>query len=225
MMVVALAVLAAMESVKHKITSRIMLYLMGAFVLIYQGYQCATTGVFYIAFSYFCYFLFGVAVFVPLRPVKSTAAFCCFLSGGIYLGTFLFYPDTVVGTMVSGNWVWLSWFMHLIMFSGSLLMYGQYGTSKWDLIPICAFLVFFAVYTEVAVHVFHDANVNPVSPGMVEATLICTIWPSFTVRWWWVIIWYILVAAAVWGLWELTCFINRRLRKDLTEEKFSWFAW
>ncbi len=226
LLVGAFIVLAAMQTARHKWVTRIILWGTGLFVLIYQGKLLADTGRLYVAFSYFCYFLYGVAVFVPLRPLKATAAFSCFLSGAIYLVCFLFYPDMVVRNMAQGGPIWISWLMHVIMFSGSLILLGQCRLVKWDILPIVLFLTFFVVYTELAEHVYHAPDINPVSTGLAEATLILQIAPNFVIRWWWYIVWYIAIAAAFWGLWELTTFINRRLcPAQVVSKKDFWFVW
>lgn len=224
LLVATLTVLAVMESARHKLAARVILCAMALFVLVYQSYLLIHTGAFYVAFSYFCYFLFGIAVFVPLRPLKATAAFGCLLSGGIYLGAFLFYPNIIVGSMVQGEGVWTSWLMHLVMFSGSLLLLAQYGVHKWDIIPVLAFAAFFAVYTEIAAYVFHSPYINPVSTGVVEGTLILQVAPNFAIKWWWYIVWYIIVAVLFWALWSLARFINRRLRPYRVMERFRFFA-
>lgn len=224
LLVVTLTVLVAMEASRHKYAARAILCGLGLFVLVYQSYLLAQSGVFYVAFSYFCYFLFAIAVFVPLRPLKATAAFGCLLSGGIYLGAFLFYPDIIVGKMVQGAGVWTSWLMHVVMFSGGLLLLGQYGVNKWDIIPVLCFAAFFAAYTEIATYVFHSQYVNPVSTGVVEGTLILQVAPDFVIQWWWYIVWYVIVALLFWALWVFTRFINRRLRPYRVMEKFRFFA-
>ena len=204
--------LAAIYASKHKWLARVLLWCMATFVLVYEIYYYVTHPTSMpVAFSTFSYFLFAIAVFLPLRPIKSTAAFCSFLSGVIYLGAFVFYPDGNYKAQPDELGRTLGYLMHNMMLFGGLLLYAQFKVKKNDIFYVIGFFVFVAVYSEVAMHVFGNGNVNPITYGTIEATLIHLVAPQFVIKWWWYVLWYPFVIAIAWGFWELTCFINGRL--------------
>ena len=211
----ALEVFTAIYAVKHKWVARVMLWCMAAFMLIYETYYYITHPTSMpIAFSTFCYFLFGIAVFLPVRPIKSVAAFCSFVAGGLYLCGFIFFPDTIYARQPGEAGRTIGFLLHHVLLCGGLLLYSQYRVKKIDLAYILGFAAFIIVYVEVAVHVFHNVNTNNTTVGTIEATVIQLIAPQFVIHWWWYILWYAFVAATIWGLWELTSFINRRMLRQ-----------
>ena len=167
-----------------------------------------------IAFSTFSYFLFGIAVFLPLRPLKSVAAFCSFVSGVVYLSAFVFYPDMIYARQYSEAEKLVGFLMHNLMLFGGLLLYSRYKVEKIDALYILGFVAFVTVYTEVAVHICVSDQANFLTVGIIEATLIRQIAPRFVLKWWWYILWYALVAVVAWGMWELACFVNRKLLRQ-----------
>ena len=213
--IIVLEVVAAMYAAKHKWVARVILWCMAAFMLIYETHFYIThPNSMPIAFSTFTYFLFGIAVFLPVRPFKSLAAFCSFVAGGLYLTAFLFYPDTLYARQPGEAGRTIGFILHHILLCGGLLLYSQYKVKKIDILYILGFAAFMVVYVEVAVHVFHNVNTNNTTVGTIEATVIQLIVPKFEIKWWWYVLWYPFVAAAIWGLWELTSFINRRLLRQ-----------
>ena len=210
-----LEVFTAIFASKHKWVARVLLWCMAAFVLIYEIYYYVThPTTMPIAFSTFSYFLFGIAVFLPVRPFKSVAAFCSFLSGVIYLAAFVFYPDENYKAQPDEAGRMMGYLMHNMMLLGGLLLYSRHKVKKTDILYIIGFFVFVAIYSEVAMHVCGSGNVNPITYGTIEATLIHLVAPQFVIKWWWYVLWYALVAVIFWGMWELTCFINRRLLRQ-----------
>ena len=188
---------------------------MAVFTLVYEIYYYVTHPTSMpIAFSTFSYFFFCIAVFLPVRPIKSAAAFCSFLSGIIYLGAFVFYPDANFRAQPDELGRTVGYTLHNMMLFGGLLLYSRCKVKKTDVIYIIGFFIFVAVYSEVAMRVFGNGNVNPITSGAIEATLIHQVAPNFVIKWWWYLLWYPLVAAIFWGMWELTLFINRRLLRQ-----------
>ena len=210
--IIVLEVFTAIYVAKHKWIARVLLWCMAIFMLVYEIYYYVThPTTMPIAFSTFCYFLFGIAVFLPVRPIKSMAAFCCFVAGGLYLCSFLFFPERIYAHQPDATGRTIGFLLHNILLFGGLVLYSQYKVKKIDVAYILGFVAFIIVYVEVAVHVFHNVNTNNVTVGAIEATIIQRIVPQFVITWWWYILWYALVAAIFWGLWELTYFINGRL--------------
>ena len=211
LLVIMLEVLVAIYAAEHKRVARVLLFCMATFVLSYQIGLFITTRIMPIAFSTFSYFLFGIAVFLPVRPFKSAAAFCSFLSGVAYMSVFLVYPNAIYATLPDEKERIVGFVLHSLMLFGSLLLYGQYKVAKADVYYILGFVAFIAVYTEVAVRICGSVQANFLTLGIVEATLIKYVVPDFVIRWWWYILWYALAAVAIWAMWEWTRFINNKL--------------
>ena len=209
--VVALEVFAAMYASQHKSVARVLLWCTSAFVLVYETVHFAKTYEMPIAFSTFSYFLFGIAVFLPLRPLKSAAAFCSFISGVVYLSSFVLYPDLIYASQPVEAERIVGFLLHNLMLFGALLLYSQQKVEKTDVFYVLSFVTFVAVYTEVALHICGSGQANFLTVGIIEATLIQQIAPNFVIKWWWYVLWYAFVAVLAWGMWELTCFVNRKL--------------
>ena len=209
--VIVLEVFTAKYAAQHRFVARVMLWCAAAFVLVYEIVLFARTRAIPIAFSTFSYFLFGIAVFLPLRPLKSAAAFCSFISGVVYLSSFVLYPDVVYANQPNEAERIVGFLLHNLMLFGSLLLYGQCKVHKTDVFYILGFVAFVVVYTEVAVHVCASEQANFLTVGIIEATLVKQIAPHFAVRWWWYDLWYAFVAVVAWAMWELTCLINNKL--------------
>ena len=215
LLIMVLEVCAAMYVAKHKWLARIVLWCMAAFMLVYEiKYFVEHPDSMPLAFSTFTYFLFGLAVFIPFRPIKSVAAFCSIIAGGLYVCGFIFYPQTIYARQPGEASRLIAYLLHHILFCGGLFLYSQYEVKKIDLAYVGGFLAFIVVYVELAIHVFHNSNANNTTIGTIEATVIQLLFPNFVIPWWWYIVWYLFVAAAFWGLWELTRFINRKMLRQ-----------
>ena len=212
--VVTLEVCTALYASQHKTVARVLLWCISAFVLAYETQLFARTRTMPIAFSTFSYYLFGIAVFVPWRPWKSVAAFCAFVSGVVYLSAFVFYPDAIYANQPNEAERIVGFLLHNLLLFGSLLLYGQQKVDKTDVFYVLGFVAFVVVYTEVAVHLCASEQANFLTRGIIEATLIWQIAPQFDLKWWWYALWYAFVAVIAWGLYELTCLINRRLLRQ-----------
>ena len=209
--VIVLELCTARYAAQHKWLSRVLLWCTAAFLLVYQIVRFAHTREMPIAFSTFSYFLFGIAVFLPLRPIKSTAAFCAFVSGVVYLSAFVFYPDLIYARQYGEAEQTIGFLLHNLLLFGALLLYSRYKVEKTDIFCILGFVAFVVVYTEVAVHICASDQGNFLTVGIIEATLIREVAPYFALKWWWYVLWYALVAVVTWGMWELTCFVNKKL--------------
>lgn len=211
LLVITLEFFTATYASKNRWVARALLWCAATFILAYQITLWVKTRQIPIAFSTFSYFLFGIAVFLPLRPLKTVAAFCSFVSGAVYLSAYVIYPDPIYAYQPSESVRLVGFLLHNLMLFGGLLLYGQYRVEKGDVYYVLGFLAFVVVYTEVAARVCASEQVNFLTVGIIEATLIHRIAPHFVIRWWWYALWYALVAAVAWGIWELTGFINRKL--------------
>ena len=211
LLLIVLEAFAAIYASQHQRIAHALLWCMAVFVIVYETVLSVKNGAIPIAFSTFSYFLFGIGVLLPLRPIKSAAAFCAFVSGAVYLSGYLFYPDLIYAQQPLEAVRAVGFLLHNLLLFGSLLLYGQCKVELKDLFYVLAFVAFVAVYTEVAVHVCASDQANALTLGIIEATLIRQILPQFVLKWWWYVLWYALVAVAFWATWELTCFVNRKL--------------
>lgn len=209
---------------RHKWITRIILWCMAIFMLVFESVIFARNpDQMPIAFSTFTYFLFGIGVFVPWRPVRTTAAICSFVAGAIYMSGFLFRPELLTHGAALGMGYMQGFLLHDVLLMGGLLMLTQIRIKKIDAALVFAFVAFCVAYTEIAVHVYDTPSANTLFVGIIEATLITQVAPQFTVSWWWYILWYLFVAAAIWGAWELSCFINRKLAAR-SQAKDGWLV-
>lgn len=212
--VIALEVCTAIYASKRKRVANTLLWCAAAFVLLYEIAHFVKTREMPIAFSTFSYFLFCIAVFLPFRPLKSAAAYCAFVSGVVYLSGFVFYPNVIYARQPFEADRIVGFLLHNLMLFGALLLYGRLRVAKVDALYILGFVAFITVYTEIALRVCASDQVNVLTLGTIEATLIIEVVPNFAIHWWWYPLWYAFVAVAAWGIWELTCFVNRRLLRQ-----------
>ena len=212
--VIALEIIASIYASKRKNLVKTLLFCASTFILTYEIASFFTTHKMPIAFSHFSYFLFAIAVFLPSRRIKSIASFCAFVSGAVYLAGWIVYPDVIYANQPFESVRMVGFLLHNMMLFGALLLYTQIKLEKLDVLYVLAFVAFIVVYTEVAVHICASDQANFLTVGVIEATLIHQIAPSFALKWWWYILWYALVAVAFWGMWELTSFINRLLLRQ-----------
>ena len=217
--VIALEVFATIGLARHQWLSRIVLWILATFMLTYVTYRAILDHEIPIQFSTFSYYLFGVAALLPLRPIKSVAAFCCFLSGVIYLSVYLVYPDLyfVLHTVELGRLT--GWLLHGILLFGGLLMYSHYRVKKSDIFYVLGFVAFFIAFTEIAVNVFNINADNTLFVGIIEATLIHYVAPDFPITVWWCFVWYVFVVGAFAGAYIGTYFLNRKLYPIRPDEK------
>lgn len=218
-------VFAVLFLARHKWMSRIVLWVLAAYMFIYQIVDIARTGVFSLAFSTVAYWLFVLGAFVPWRPLKSVSAAFCLVAGCIYTSGFLFYPEVLTHQGAFGIGYINGLVLHDALIVGSLLMYSMFKVKKYDAAVIGGLLAILILFTELGAHVFHWNDVNAFFLGIIEADMLQKeIFPNLPLAWWWYILWYVVMLAALWGVWELIRFINRRLLRynNVVSEKWSW---
>ena len=140
---------------RHKWITRVILWCMAIFMLVFESVIFARNpDQMPIAFSTFTYFLFGIGVFVPWRPVRTTAAICSFVAGAIYMSGFLFRPELLTHGAALGMGYMQGFLLHDVLLMGGLLMLTQIRIKKIDAALVFAFVAFCVAYTEIAVHVY-----------------------------------------------------------------------
>ncbi len=213
-LLVAMEVFAVLFLARHKWLSRIVLWLLALYVLITRIIDVSRSKSAFLAFSTIAYWLFGLGVFVPWRPFKSVSAAFSLIAGAVYTAGFLIYPELLSHQGTFGINYMNGYLVHDILFVGALLMYTQFEVKKYDVAIIGGLIGAVVVITELGLHVFNWSGINAFLVGIIEASVLKKeFFPNLPLTWWWYILWYILVLAIGWGIWELIRFINKRLLK------------
>ena len=224
LLILAMQVFAVLFLVKRKWASRIVLWILAAYVLAIQIADMAK-GQFNIAFSTMAFWLFVLGVAVPWRPLKAVSAFFSMLAGGMYVSGFLLRPELLTHMGPFGINYMSGFLTHDILVVGSMLMLGRFEIKKYDIGIVGGVVAVTVAFTELSKYVFHLGGVNDFLVGMIEGTVLKNeLFPNLPLTWWWYVLWYIILLALLWGVWELICFINRRLLRygNFVPDKLLW---
>lgn len=207
----SMQVFAVLFLARHKWASRIVLWCIAAYILAMQILDL-TRGFFNIAFSTFAFWLFIAGTVIPWRPIKAAAAYCALLAGGIYTSGYLLRPELLTHMGTFGIAYMAGFLTHDLLIVGAMLLLSLFEVKKYDAAVVGGVLAVAIVFTELGEHVFHMKGINAFLIGMIEGTALKQeLFTDIELTWWWYILWYIVMAALLWGVWELMCFINRRL--------------
>lgn len=210
LLVLVMEVFAVLFLIRHKWTSRIVLWCLALYVLAWQIADVAR-GSFFIAFSTMAFWMFGLGVFIPWRPLKAVVAFFAFLAGGMYTSGYLFRPEFLTHMGAFGLSYLPGFITHDILVVGSLLMLSQFELKKYDMAIVGGVVAVAVVFAELSKHVFHFGTVNDFLVNMIEGTVFKNeFFPDMQLKWWWYVAWYICMLSLLWGVWELLRFINRK---------------
>lgn len=212
LLVVVMEVFAVMFLSRYKWLSRAVLWALALYVVVSQAVELSQTKTFYWAFSTISYWLFVLGAIVPVRSVKSACATFSFVAGALYLVAFLVKPEMInhMGDLSIGYFKGIM--IHDVLFVGSLIMLSQFKMKRWDMGVVGGMLAIVVMFTELGKYVFHWTTINEFLEGMIEASILKTEYlPNLQLTWWWYILWYIVVFALLWGIWESIYFVNRRL--------------
>ena len=135
-LVAAYVLIAVYAAGRNAIADRIVIWFIGAFLLMYKTGEYVTMGKVPVDLSAASYFLFGVAAFIPFRPLKAAASFSAMLSGAVYFFTMILYPEThVTGVQTAAVPVFdlaMAMTNHNILFLGGLFMCAKYAFPRED---------------------------------------------------------------------------------------------
>ena len=113
---------------RSRVFDRVGAWLIGAYLLMYKFNEYGPFRAVPLDLSAVSYFLFGVAAFVPFRPLKAAGSFSAMLSGSVYFFTMILYPETHVENLLDNRWFLLTMAMvnHNVMFFGGMLVCAEY---------------------------------------------------------------------------------------------------
>ena len=213
-LLVAMEVFAVLFLARHKWLSRVVLWLLTLYMLAMQIRDISRSHSVNLAFSTVAYWMMILGVLIPWRPVKSVSAAFCLVAGCVYTAGFLIYPEMLTHQGEFGIGYLSGLLLHDALIVGSLLMYTQFQVKRYDAAVIGGLLAAVVLTAELGVHVFQWKNVNAFLVGIIEGTVLKNeLFPDLRLTWWWYILWYIVMLGALWGVWELIRFINKRLLK------------
>ncbi len=224
LLLLCMEVFAVLFLVRHKWTSRIVLWVIAAYILAMQLMDVAK-GRFFIAFSTFAFWLFVLGVLIPWRPFKAVACYFALLAGGMYTSGFLLRPELLTHKGPFGITYFSGYITHDLLIVGAMLMLSQFKVKRYDMAIVGGVIAVSVVFAELSKHVFHLNDVNEFLVGMIEGSVLkAELFPNLSLTWWWYILWYIFLLSLLWGVWELMCFINRRLLRynNVMQGKLVW---
>ena len=216
---------AVLYLARHKWLSRIVLWALAAYVLVTQIVELSQTKTFFFAFSTIAYWLFLLGVLVPWRPLKSVCAVFAFIAGVVYTSGFLIYPEMLTHMGEFSIAYMSGYVIHNVLAVGSLLMLSQFEVKRYDLAVLGGAIAIVVVLTELGAHVWQWNNINAFLLGMVEGSVLKNeYFPDLPLTWWWYILWYTVMLAALWGIWEVIRLLNKKLFlcKSETKGNFVW---
>ncbi len=211
-LLVAMEVFAVLFLARRKWASRIVLWILAAYVLITESKQLYDSKSFSYAFSTISYWLIVVGVLVPVREVKCLSAAFGLLAGCIYVSGFLIYPD-MMSHMGEFNIGYLNGYLtHDILIVCALLMYTQFEVKRHDVLIVGGAIAIVVLFAELGKYVFHWNDLNEFLVGVIEGSALKNeLFPDLQLTWWWYILWYVAVVGLLWCIWEFIRFINKRL--------------
>ncbi len=225
LLLMTMEVIASLFLVKSKWATRIFLWIFAIYVVVTQAVELSETKVFSWALSTISYWLFVLGVICPVRPVKSACAVFAFMAGGGYMIGFLVKPEMLTHMGGFSIGYMQGFVIHNVLFVGSLLLLSQFRMRRYDMALAGGILAVIVLFTELGKYVFGWTMINGFLEGMVEASVLKTeYFPNLQLTWWWYILWYVALLALLWGIWELLCFVNRRLLRysQPSCEKYVW---
>ena len=203
------AVLAAYATNKNRAFSYLSIYGVAVWLLYFKISEYAGSGRLPLDISAICYFLYGFFALLPVRPLKVAAAQLCALCGLVYAICMLAMPQVFYHRDPTEIGRYFAVANHSLLFFGGLAMMVHVGFRKTDLIYTAAVLGAIIVYTEICVAKGVQQG-TAIFSQIVDGSVILVIAPGFTIRLWYYVVYYLLVAGLL-GLWVyFTYAVNRR---------------
>ncbi len=133
---------------RSRVLDRVGAWLIGAYLLMYKFNEYGPFRAVPVDLSAVSYFLFGVAAFVPFRPLKAAGSFSAMLSGSIYFFTMILYPEMHVENLLNDRWFLLTMAMvnHNIMFFGGMLVCAECRFGRTDYVWMLGWMAFYLAY-------------------------------------------------------------------------------
>lgn len=217
----AIVAIACLVAGRNRLFDAVVVWVIGAYLLCYKLNEYGPFKAMPIDLSAMSYFLFGVAAFVPLRPLKSAAAFSAMLSGIIYVATMTFFPETHIASLNSSDKFFLinmAMCNHNLLLLGSIFMTAQLEVKRDDVVFLLGWFGFFFAYLNLLVTAYGVSYKNSSIIGIIDGSLVAgvlgmDVTPAFGAVYYTVCLFVFGALVALFIL--LNRFLTRRYRKFL----------
>lgn len=162
-------------------------------------------------FSTLSYFLMGVAVFVPLRPLRSTASFCGMLSGIIYAVTLALFPESHFNSGINEVTLFTAMLNHNLLYAGGLALSAYYVFRKEDVVWIFGWIGIFVCYVFLMSARFGDGGTTILK--ILDGSVVTMAFPDFVPTAWYYALYYTACILLLATLSAVFFVANRRLHR------------
>lgn len=161
------------------------------------------------------YFLFAVAVLLPVRPLKAAASFSGMLAGVCFIVTLILLPEMQYDSQPNGLCLIMAILNHNLLFTGGMILAGRYPFKKTDLFWIGGWLVLAIACIEVLTHCFGFTQSNAVFTDILDGTIVFQLTGNtFALPWWYYALYYPCCLALLCLLLFLFFKVNKLLQKQ-----------
>lgn len=176
-LVAAYVLIAVFVAGRNRVLDRAVIWLIGAYLLLYKTWEYGPFRAIPVDLSAISYFLFGIAAFVPFRPLKAAGSFSAMLSGSIYFVTMILYPEMHVENLLSNRWFLLTMAMvnHNLMFLGGMFMCAKYEFGRTDHVWMLGWIAFYLVYYQLVAVSYGVVEGVTAIVGILQGTLVAEV--------------------------------------------------
>ena len=211
-LVAAYVLIAVYAAGRNAIADRIVIWFIGAFLLMYKTGEYVTMGKVPVDLSAASYFLFGVAAFIPFRPLKAAASFSAMLSGAVYFFTMILYPEThVAGVQTAAVPAFdlaMAMTNHNMLFLGGLFMCAKYAFPREDYVWVLGWFAFFFAYLQLVTVGYGINYANTSIVQILTGTLVADVLGvSLTAAYY--VVYYVVVTGLYVAIITLYSLLNR----------------
>lgn len=199
--------------------NRAAVFLVGVYFLAYKLWEYISNRKWPIDFSALSYFLFGIAAVLPFRPLKTAASFSGFLAGGIFIVSYIVFPEFHAQTNPIFYYRAMGFFNHNLLFTMSFAMLFQYRFRPSHIVWIAGWIAAVVIYSEVMINVLHVVDTVEVLTKIIDGTILSNLFPGFTPAWWSVGLYYILCSGLLCFFIWLVYRLNRVFRRPCGAEE------
>lgn len=199
---------------KNKTADRIIVWLIGAYFLFYKSWEYGPFENLPLDLSAMSYFLFGIAAFVPFRPLKAAASFSAMLSGVVYAATLTLYPESHFNIFADNVYYLVSMAMvnHNLMLVGGIILSSLYRFQRTDYVWVLGWLGFFMGYVLLLSQGYGvDMRTSSIL-GILQGTLVASVL-GLEMNAAYYVVYYIIFFGLFAVLMSGYCALNRALHK------------
>lgn len=193
---------------------KIMILLVGLYFLAYKLWEYISNRKWPIDFSALTYFLFGIAAILPFRPLKTSASFSGFLAGGIFIVSFMFFPEFHARSNPILYYRAMGFANHNLLFTASVALFFQYRFRFSHIAWIVGWIIFVVVYSETMIYGFHVEDSAEIVTKIIDASIMEELFPGLALTWWGKVLYYTtgigLLGFFIWIAYRLNAVFQRR---------------